>query len=189
LRDLVKIRKHFTNLLLMLYIWVASSFNFYLINYITKNLPGDFFMNSLISSLTDVIVAALSGLAYAKMGLRLVFSAFFAMSAVGGLLIVVLGESLEGYVPMMLSFAKGGIKIAIDTCYLANSTLFPAIFAGTAFGFCNAGAKIATIFAPMFAEISLPLPIIVFCAISCLGSVLSWLLKENIKESEKKDED
>jgi Na+/melibiose symporter-like transporter len=113
LRDLVKIRKHFTNLLLMIYIWVASSFNFYLINYITKNLPGDFFMNSLISSITDVIVAALSGIAYAKMGLRLVFSTFFAISAVGGVLIIVLGESLEGYVPMMLSFAKGGIKIAI----------------------------------------------------------------------------
>ena len=101
----MKIRKHFTNLLLMIYIWVASSFNFYLINYITKNLPGDFFMNSLISSITDVIVAALSGIAYAKMGLHLVFSTFFAISAVGGVLIVVIGESLEGYVPMMLSFA------------------------------------------------------------------------------------
>jgi hypothetical protein len=89
-------------------------------------------------------------------------------------------------VPMMLSFAKGGIKIAIDTCYIANSTLFPAIFAGTAFGFCNAVAKIATIFAPMLAEVNFPQPIIIFCAVSFLGSVLSCLLKVNRKDSEKK---
>lgn len=88
----MKIRKHFRNLLLMMYIWLASSFNIYLINYTTKNLPGDFLMNSLISSITDVLAAALSGLAYAQMGLRAVLSTFLGVAAMGGVLIVVLGE-------------------------------------------------------------------------------------------------
>ena len=92
MRDLVKIRKHFTNLLLMMYIWLASSFNIYLINYTTKNLPGDFLLNSLISSMTDVLAAALSGLAYAQMGLRAVLSTFLGVAAIGGLMIIVVGE-------------------------------------------------------------------------------------------------
>jgi len=72
LKDLLKIRRHLINLLLMVYIWIASSFDLYLINYSIKNLPGDFFMNQLISCISDIGVAALGGFAYAKMGLRLV---------------------------------------------------------------------------------------------------------------------
>ena len=33
LKDLIKIRRHLINLLLMVYIWIASSFNIYLINF------------------------------------------------------------------------------------------------------------------------------------------------------------
>ena len=77
----------------------------------------------------------------------------------------------------MLSFAKGGVKVTFDICYLANSTIFPAIFAGTAFGFCNAGAKIATILSPLLAEVVPPVPVIIFCSMAAGGTLLSWLLR------------
>jgi hypothetical protein len=93
LRDLFKIRRHMVNLMLMVYIWVASSFDLYLVNYSIKNLPGDFFMNQLISSCSDIFVAILGGYAYHKMGLRLVQSVFFTVSVIGGILILILGES------------------------------------------------------------------------------------------------
>ena len=72
MRDLFKIKRHKINLILMVYIWVASSFDLYLINYSIKSLPGNYFMNQLISSITDIIVATLGGYAYHKMGLKLV---------------------------------------------------------------------------------------------------------------------
>ena len=75
----------------MVYIWIASSFDLYLINYSSKNLPGDFFMNQLISSITDLGVAALGGFAYAKLGLRLVQTTFFSVSLIGGILILAIG--------------------------------------------------------------------------------------------------
>jgi len=62
----------------------------------------------------------------------------------------------------MVALAKGGVQATFDICYLANSFLFPAIFAGTAFGICNAAAKISTILAPMLAEFAPPLPMIIF---------------------------
>ena len=33
LKDLVKIRRHFVNLVILVAVWIASSFNFYLISF------------------------------------------------------------------------------------------------------------------------------------------------------------
>jgi cytochrome bd-type quinol oxidase subunit 2 len=76
----------------------------------------------------------------------------------------------------MLTLAKGGVKVTLDICYMANSTLFPAIFAGTAFGFCNAGAKIATILSPMLAELEPPTPMIIFVVMSTISAAVCWFI-------------
>lgn len=149
----MKIKRHFINLLLMMLIWIASSFNIYLISYSIKNIPGDFFMNNLISSITDIPVAFLGGYLYHKFGLRLVLISFFTVALCGSISIIIFSETNASLVPIMIAFAKNGVKVTFDICYLGNSFLFPAIFAGTAFGFCNAGAKISTILSPMIAEV------------------------------------
>ena len=61
--------------------------------------------------------------------------------------------------------------------FIANSQIFPAVFAGTAMGICNVGAKLATIFSPYLAEEDPPLPMIVFTIIALIASVLSLFLK------------
>lgn len=76
----------------------------------------------------------------------------------------------------MLTLAKTGVKVTFDICYLANSHLFPAIFAGTAFGICNIGAKIATIFAPMIAEIEKPIPMATFTIVALIAALLSLFI-------------
>ena len=77
----------------------------------------------------------------------------------------------------MITFAKGGVKITLDLCHLGNSFLFPSIFAGTAFGFCNAGAKFSTIFSPMLAEVSPPTPMIVLSILTSIAAFLTLFLK------------
>ena len=91
-------------------------------------------------------------------------------------MILMLGDSSPDLIPYMLSFAKGGVKVTFDICYLANSTIFPAIFAGTAFGFCNVGAKVATILSPMLAEVEPPVPMIIFVTMAGIGAGVSWLI-------------
>jgi hypothetical protein len=76
----------------------------------------------------------------------------------------------------MVSLGKGGVKITFDICYLANSTIFPAIFAGTAFGLCNIGAKVATILSPMLAEIDPPAPMICFSVIALIAAFISLFI-------------
>lgn len=52
------------NLLILIFIWVASSFNFYLINFQMKYIKGDFFINNITSSLTEVPAYVLGGIIY-----------------------------------------------------------------------------------------------------------------------------
>ncbi len=76
----------------------------------------------------------------------------------------------------MISLARGGVKVAFDVCYLANSLLFPTIFAGTVYGFCNFGAKSATVLAPLIAEVEPPKPMIIFTSICIAAALLSFFI-------------
>ena len=79
------------------------------------------------------------------------------------------------------------MSASFNTCYLANSQIFPAIFAGTAFGLCNLGAKLATILAPMLAEVNPPAPMIIFVCTALLAGVLSLFIQ--IPKKNRKDEE
>ena len=161
----------------MVFFWIASSFSLYLVNYSIKYLNGDFFLNNLISGLSDVPVAIFGGFLYHKAGLRVVLLLFFMISSFGAFSLVIFSRSYLTLVPIMIAIAKGGVKVTFDICYLGNSFLFPAIFSGTVFGFCNAGAKISTIFSPMLAEVEPPIPMIVVCILTLLAAISSLLLK------------
>ena len=151
LKDIVKIRKNFVNLLIMVFMWTAVSTNAYLISLVSKSLPGNFFINNLTSSTTETLLSFVAGFFYAVMGVRAVLNTFFAASTLGGVLIITIGNRYPDYVPIMMIFANGGVKIARDVNYNANASIFPAIFSGTAIGFCAAVAKAVTIISPMLA--------------------------------------
>lgn len=161
----------------MIFVWAASSFSNYLLNYSIKNIPGNFFLNNLISGFSDVPVAILGGYLYHKFGLRIVLFLFFMISLCGGIAIIIFGESDQNVVPIMIAFAKGGVKVTFDVCYLGNSFLFPALYAGTVFGICNAGAKISTILSPMVAEVGPPIPLIIFCILTASSAFSSLFIK------------
>ena len=80
-------------------------------------------------------------------------------------------------IPIVVLLTRSGMKCTFDSCYLANSTIFPAIFAGTAFGLCNIGAKIVTIFSPLTAEVKDPIPMVIFSSLSIIGVILSSQLQ------------
>jgi OCT family organic cation transporter-like MFS transporter 4/5 len=182
LKDLLKIRRHANNLILMVFFWIASSFGFFLVNYTIKKIAGDFFNNNLVSALAAIPTTALGGFLYDRLGVKRVFMTFFSIAVVGGIALIIFSESQPALVPIMVAFAKGGVQATLETCYLANSFLFPAIFAGTAFGICNAGAKIATMVAPVLAEFTPPGPMIVFSIFAALGAVLPIFLKTEARK-------
>jgi Sugar (and other) transporter len=177
LKDLVKIRRHLINLLLMVYIWIASSFDMYLITFQLKYLPGSIFVNSLVSSTVDIPISILGGVLYHRYGVRITLPIAYAMSLIGSIALLILGNKVEALVPIMVMLARGGVKVALDLCYLANSTIFPAIFAGTAFGMCNIGAKGFTILSPLIAEVGAPVPMIIFSIVLAFAIVAAMGIK------------
>jgi Na+/melibiose symporter-like transporter len=89
LKDLVKVRRHLINLLLMVFFWISSSFGIYLVNIGMKNNSGDFFWNNLIVSLCDLPIALLGGWLYHRFGLKVVMFAFFTVSLLGAISVII----------------------------------------------------------------------------------------------------
>ena len=78
--------------------------------------------------------------------------------------------------PLFILIAKSGVTGTYNICYLANAQLFPAVFAGTAFGICNIGGKMATVLAPIVAELGHPVPMLTFASMSAMAATFSWFI-------------
>ena len=152
-KDLVRVRRHFINLIIMVSVWIASSFDFYLLNFQMKNIKGNIFLNTFSSSFSELPAIILSGYMYKRIGMKLTLIIWFSVALVGGLSLMIFGGANENLIPVFVLFSKAGVTATFNLCYLANAQIFPAIFAGTAFGICNIGAKFTTILAPLMAEV------------------------------------
>ena len=120
LSDLVKIRRHLINLIIMVMVWIASSFNYYLINFQMKYFQGNIFLNSSISSASEIVAILLGGLLYQKAGIRATLMAAFGISILGAIAIMIFG-TYKNYIPLMVLSAKFGVSSTFNICYLATA--------------------------------------------------------------------
>jgi len=116
---------------------------------------------------------------YKRIGMKLTLIIWFSLSLVGGLCLMIFGDSNKNLIPVFVLFSKAGVTATFNLSYLANSQIFPAIFAGTAFGICNIGAKFTTILAPLMAEVKPPVPMILFCLSAAVAGSLSFFIKKD----------
>ena len=177
LSDLIKIRKHLINLVILAFVWMASAFNYFLINFRMKYIEGNIFVNTTTASSSEVCAYILGGIAYQKLGIRVTLISAFAISCIGAISLIIWGASSPDYVPVMILLTRFGVSATFNICYLANAQLFPSIFAGTAIGICNIFAKMSTIIAPLLAEAPDPAPMAVFAAITGVASILSLFIQ------------
>ena len=144
-----------------------------------KNIKGNIFLNTFTSSLSELPAIVLSGFMYKRIGMKLTLIIWFSVALLGGLCLMIFGGSNEGLIPVFVLFSKAGVTATFNLCYLANAQIFPAIFAGTAFGICNIGAKFTTILAPLMAEVQPPVPMILFCLTAGVAGSLSFFIKKD----------
>jgi len=50
-----------TNVLIFVYMFCAASFNYYLITFYTKYMPGNVYVNTIVSSVAEMVAAFLAG--------------------------------------------------------------------------------------------------------------------------------
>lgn len=159
-------------------IWLTSSFDNYLVLFQLQYFPGNVYINTTASSISDILAFTTGGIVFAYIGLKLTLNLSFLVAIGGGIAIVFLTGSYEtGWsFPVCVLVAKFGIASAYNICYLSNSLLFPASITATTLGICNTFARTATILAPMLAEFDEPTPMIIFTVLSVLAFGASLFL-------------
>ena len=72
------------NLAVMIFCWLSSSFNYYLVLFLVKYLPGNIYVNGIMSGFGDLVAHCLGGVIYEKLGAKLGLFICFGMAVVGG---------------------------------------------------------------------------------------------------------
>ena len=172
----------------MCIVWLAVSFNYYMVSFLLKYFPGSIYVNTTCSSISDVLGNMMGGFLFSYFGVKKSLGLSFAMSFLGGLSIVYYELNTNFYsstpsqtaamlFPMLVLIAKLGLTSIYNINYLANPHLFPVLFASRALGYCNFLARFSTIFAPQVAEIQSLVPMTIFTCLCCLGFVASQFLR------------
>ena len=172
---MIKNRKHLINLSILLFLWVASAFDYYLINFQLKYIDGDIYTNTIVSSVSEVTAYLVSGALYEKIGTKISFVASFVIAVIGSIFLIIFGSN-KTFVPIMVLGSKFGISGSFNAVYLANG-LFPPIYSSTTFGVCNFFARLASMLAPQFAEFPKPTPMIIFCIMAIAAGFVSLFLQ------------
>ena len=152
IKTLIKDRTMFINLVCVLFLWVASTFDYYLINFQLKYIDGDIYTNTIVSSVSEVTAYLVSGAVYDKIGARVSFIGSYIIGIIGSLFYILFSESNKSLVPLMVLGSKFGISSCFNCVYLANG-LFPPIYSSTTFGIFNFFARLTGMFAPLVAEL------------------------------------
>lgn len=76
------------NMIIMTVVWLSGSFNYYLISYQLKYLEGDLYINSIVSSLSEIVANITSAISIYFFGLKNAFMISFILAAAGMLCLI-----------------------------------------------------------------------------------------------------
>ncbi|XP_052794709.1 organic cation transporter protein-like [Mya arenaria] len=175
------------NAVILMYGWFVSSAVYYGMNFNTKNLTGNLYLNIFYSGLVEIPALLFVVCVHNKLGRRLTVSllmciaGFFSFS----ILILDLTAGLENLPTLTIVFAmigKAGISGGWAALQVFSAELFPTVVRNMGVGACSFSARIGAIVAPQIVFLggqdAAALPFTVFGIISLIAGGLVWLLPE-----------
>jgi len=160
--------------------WTSSSFNYYIMTFYLKYIPGNVFVNTSLSCIAEVCAYVGSGIVMNIFGVKLSFIISFVLAAIGGIFLVIFFNAEGALIAVFVLFAKFGISFAFNIAYLATPQMFPIILCSTAFGICNIFARFSTVLSPIIAEMPDPAPMSIF-SVMCIASAFLPLFLRKVK--------
>ena len=157
-------------------IWASVSYNFNQLVYQMKYLPGNIYSNNIVCAISDIFVTIICGFLAKGVGLNISYLIMSSISFAGGLSLIIKSDPSSVGVMIMILLAKAGMTGTYALVYTGTAQMFPAILAGTAFGFCSTIAKFLSIVSPMTAEANPPIPLYIFITLSALIFVSALFL-------------
>ena len=169
-------------LILFAAFWTTSSFDYYLITFLLKYIPGNIYVNTTVSCLSEITANLISGFIVSLIGIKYSFFIGYCTATLGGLLMTFF-FNVDSAMAVFVLLSKFGIAFAFNTAYLTTPMVFPIILTSTAFGICNVVARFSTIASPLIAELSDPIPMVSFSVAAIVGIVCSLLAPNKKHES------
>ena len=149
--------------------WSASSINFYTANFYMPYVPGDVFVNTFYSCLSENIANLSSGFIFAMLSTRPSFFIGYVMAAIGGLLIMT--SSKGGLMAFYVLLAKFAITYTFNIAYMSTPKFFSEKVTTTVWGYLNTIARFITALAPLIAVQPAPIPMMSFTVLSVVAAI------------------
>jgi len=85
-------KKMLSNLLIMMFIWLTSSLDYYMIGFLVNTFE-DIYLSAMASGISDFLAYGLSAIIYPRLKARMSFFIYFSSSVLGGA--IILGYGLK----------------------------------------------------------------------------------------------
>ena len=82
------------------------------------------------------------------------------------------------YKLILVFSTKFGTNLGFNLVYIITPQYFPSVVTSRIFGICNVFARVATICAPMIAELDEPIPLVIYVALSSSAALTSLGLRK-----------
>jgi len=146
-------QENFLNLVIYAYLYCAASFNYYLITFYLKYLPGNIFQNIMVASIAECTASLAIGQVVRTLGPKNAFKVTYCLFTIAAICLgLAIRLDLIKLIPIVLMISKFTSTGALAAVYMNSFVYFPNQFIGTVFGICGSTGKFVTIFAPMVAE-------------------------------------
>lgn len=162
--------------------WSSCLFSFALINFFIKYMPGDIYINVMLSGLSACSLLIESEIiGFIDIKKLQVFSLLIIFASSVCLSMFEKDTQYEFLFASLLLVAKIGTNMTLGCCYSIHSDLFPTYFMTNSFGICNFFSRSITALAPLMAEMSnRKIPFMTMVLLSFLAMVASmFLVKKN----------
>jgi len=175
------------NLLFMIILWITSCFNYSVINFYMKYVPGTIYLNFSVAGLSEIAAHITVGALYVKLTPRWTFFIGYSIALAGSLCLIFQGRfgSNPAEVAGFVLLAKYGVSMAMCACYVSTPFVFPVMQSGTAFGICNSFGRFFAIVSPFAAELDIPLPMEIFSLLNIVGIVCCLFVTTKHDEHER----
>lgn len=140
------------NLIFMVWLWVFSSFGYFLIGFQLSSVPGDLWVTNYVSDGAEIVANILSVFVLGCIGLKLSYSFSLILAIIGGMLIIILNPQGAGLSLILVLIAKFSVAFCYNLAYLGNPILFEPTILATTIGVCNGLSKLGNVFSQPVAE-------------------------------------
>jgi len=174
--EVLKEPANMINLIVVIMCFVFVSFNYYMVNFFMKYVGGNIFINTLLSSISESIGNFAVSPIHKYSNTKVSFMVMFGCSWLVALPLLVSKSSV--IVAVSVFSCKFFIEGAFMMAYFVNAEVFPPLLVPFSFSIWGIMSKIATIGAPVAAEIKpRQVPIILLCVFSAIACGCVTLLR------------